>query len=278
MAAVGSRGPSPVPDAAPGGARAELDETSLQGDFAVTIAPEDVPRDLIEGASLIGRWRVTFNADGTYTLGRKDVGPVVTGTFATTGDELTLGDESGVLACVSEDADAHAATYTWRMSENRLLLIAVEEPCARRRLLLTTRALSPYAACPPPTVTGATPVGTPTGIVATPVAEQTEAEIDILLGQLSDCWATRTPDRFIPLLSREFQVALQPDDQGGERRLTLLMGAPLIWERVSEVELIDVTHIRARVRQISGDEIDELPFDFVYEDGTWRWDGIADEP
>jgi hypothetical protein len=248
----------------------------LQGAFAVTIAPEDVPPDLIDGASLIGRWQVAFNADGTYVLGRQDVGPVASGAFATAGDALTLRAESGLLACAGADGAAPEATYTWRLRANRLLLIADEEPCARRRLLLTTRTLAPYAACPPLAL-AATPVATPTGI-ATPVAAVTEADIDTLLSQLSDCWATRAPDRFLPLLGRGFQATLQPGNPAGARRMRLLMAAPLIWERAGDVEIIDASHARARVRQISGDEVDELPFEFVYEDGAWRWDGIAVGP
>src|SRR5215217_7937174 len=73
----------------------------LQGAFAVTIAAEDVPPDLIGGASLIGRWQVSFNADGTYLLDRQDVGPLATGQFTTDGDQLTLHAETGVLACAT---------------------------------------------------------------------------------------------------------------------------------------------------------------------------------
>jgi hypothetical protein len=261
--------------APPGAVQGQDPASALHGEFAVTIALEDVPRDLIEGASLIGRWQITFRPDGAYILGRQDVGPVVTGTFATNGDELTLRDETGILACVADDGAPSDAVYTWRRNAGNLLLIAVTEPCAPRRLLLTTRTLAPFAPCPPPALIQATPAATPPGPVATPVAPLTEAAIDTLLAQLSECWATRAPDRFLPLLSQEFQAALQPGGRDDARRLTLLMGAPLIWERVGPLASRDATHATARVRQISGDEIDELPFLFVYENGAWRWDGIA---
>ena len=253
-------------------------EAVLRGAFAVTIAAEDVPPDLIDGASLIGRWRVTFNADGTYLLGRQDVGMLATGQFQTDGDQVTLRAETGVLACESGEQDDEAATYTWEMTENRLLLIAIDEPCARRRLLLTTRTLSSFEACPPAVRARAAPVGTPAAAIGTPTLAPPERAIDTLLRQLSDCWATRDPDRFLPLLSRDFRARHQPADDDDVRRFTLGMGAPLVWELASDVEVIDATHATASVRQFAGDNVDILRYDFVYEDGAWRWDGMSDSP
>jgi hypothetical protein len=251
---------------------------ALQGEFAVTIAAEDVPPELVDGASLIGRWRVTFNPDGTYLLERQDVGPVASGQFTTDGDRVMLHDETGVLACVPGD-DEGAVTYRWEMTEGRLLLIAIEEPCARRRLLLTTRSLFLFAACPLLASERATPTaGAGRGASTPPAPAPLEPAIDTLLRQMSDCWATRDPDRFLPLLSRDFRATQQPADDDDVRRFTLRMGAPLVWERVSDVELTDATHARASVRQLSGDNIDVLQYAFVYEDGSWRWDGTSDGP
>jgi hypothetical protein len=251
---------------------------ALQGACAVTIAAEDVPPELIDGASLIGRWQVTFNADGTYLLHRQDVGPVATGQFATDGDRVTLRAETGVLACASGEDDEVAA-YHWDMTEERLLLTAIEEPCARRRLLLTTRTLFLFAACPPdPVETAASAAGTPTGDITRPTPAPPAPAIDTLLRQMTDCWATRDPDRFLSLLSRDFRATQQPEDDDDVRRFTLRMGAPLVWERTSDVEVVDATHATASVRQLSGDNVDVLRYDFVYEDGAWRWDGTSDGP
>lgn len=251
---------------------------ALEGAFAVTIAVEDVPPELIDGASLIGRWQVTFNADGTYLLERQDVGPLATGQFTTDGDQLTLRAETGVLACASDEADEVAATYRWELTEERLFLTAVEEPCAKRRLLLTTRTLFLFSACPTETVERAASAATPTGASTPPAPGPLEPEIDTLLRQMSDCWATRDPDRFLPLLSRDFRARHQPADDDDVRRFTLRMGAPLVWERAGDVEVIDATHATASVRQFSGDNVDVLRYDFVYEDGAWRWDGTSDNP
>jgi hypothetical protein len=254
----------------------------LQGEFAVTIAAEDVPPDLIDGASLIGRWHITFSEGGAYVFRRQDVGPLVNGQFETDGDRLTLHDESGVLACAAGQDDGAMALYTWRITGDRLQLVATEEPCARRRLLLTTRTLSLLVACPlqahAQSIASATPAaGASPG--ATPLASNaasTAPLIDDLLRQMSDCWATRDPDRFLPLLSRDFRATQQPADEAGMRRYTLAMGAPLVWERVSEVDLSDATHATASVRQVSGDNVDAVRYRFVFEDGAWRWDGLAD--
>jgi hypothetical protein len=254
-------------------------DVALRGAFAVTIAPEDVPPELIDGASLIGRWRVTFSGDGTYLLERQDVGPLATGQFAADGDLLTLRGETGVLACPPREDDEEAATYHWEMTEERLLLIAVEEPCAKRRLLLTTRTLFLFAACPPRGIESpATTVGTPIGDSTPSAPALPEPAVDTLLRQMSDCWATRDPDRFLALLSQDFRAAQQPDDYDDVVRFTLRMGAPLVWERVSAVERIDATHASASVRQLSGDNIDILRYDFVYQDGAWRWDGTSGGP
>ena len=252
---------------------------ALQGEFAVTIAAEDVPPELVDGASVIGRWRVTFNADGTYELGRQDVGLVASGQFTSDGDRVTLRDETGVLACSSSGDDEAAVTYRWEMTEGRLLLTAIEDPCARRRLLLTTRSLFLFAACPLLASEPATPAaGIPIGGSTPPAPAPPEPAIDTLLRQMSDCWATRDPDRFLPLLSRDFRATQQPDDDDDVRRFTLRMGAPIVWERVSDVELTDATHATASVRQLSGDDIDVVRYEFIYEDGAWRWDGTSDSP
>jgi hypothetical protein len=264
-------------------------ETGLRGEFAVTIATEDVPPDLIDGASLIGRWHITFADDGAYVLGRQDVGPLVNGQFETDGEQLTLQSETGVLACGSAEDDA-TATYTWQITGERLQLVAIEEPCAKRRLLLTTRTLSVFAACPPPgpgnrPAAAATParetIRTAHGDVvsATPATRVAlESAIDHVLRQMSDCWATREPERFLALLSQDFQATQRPEDDDDARRFTLAMAAPIVWDRVSDVDQVDATHATANVRQTVGDNIDVVRYAFVYEDGAWRWDGTADAP
>ena len=54
-------------------------ESSIVGEYTVTIGREDIPTDLADGFSFAGRWIVSFGADGAYTGERQDVGVVVTG-------------------------------------------------------------------------------------------------------------------------------------------------------------------------------------------------------
>jgi hypothetical protein len=274
----------------PGSVMGQEPESRLQGAYAVTIATEDVPQELIGGASLIGRWQITFGADGAYVLERQDVGALVRGQFQVDENRLVLRGETGVTACEAGPENDLAATYEWQIANGRLLLVAVEEPCARRRLLLTTRTLSPFVACPPlpddrggasgdgpPSGMTVVPVGTP--VSATSISSASPAmEIDTLLKQMSDCWATRQPARFLRLLSAEYRTAQTPEDEDAERRFILNMGAPIVWDLAGEVAVIDDTHATATVRQTLGDTVDVVRYAFVFEDGSWRWDGTVADP
>jgi hypothetical protein len=104
------------------------------------------------------------------------------------------------------------------------------------------------------------------------------SEIDTLLKQMSDCWATRQPERFLQLLSAEHRAAQSPEDEDAERRFILNMGAPIVWELTGEVEVVDATRATATVRQTLGDTVDTVQYGFVYEDDAWRWDGTVDTP
>jgi hypothetical protein len=271
----------------PPAAAGQEERETLQGEFGVTIATEDIPPDLVNGPTLIGRWQIVFTADGSYRLERQDVGLVASGHFETDGGRVTLSGETGLLACVPA-AGEETATYEWAIAEDRLQLVAITEPCAVRRHLLTTRTLATSVACPAPALrrTGAAASTPAVERVRPPNAAATaeipqpqavpEAAIDDVLRQMSACWATRQPDHFLPLLSEDFRAELAPDGDDAARRFTLTMAAPLVWELAGEVEVVDPTRATATVRQISGDEVDFVQYVFVFEDGAWRWDGEDD--
>jgi len=270
------------------------EDAELRGEFAVTIAEEDVPQDLINGAALVGRWRIAFNPDGTYALERQDVGPLASGRFLVDGRSLTLTDETGLLACPARGGEPSTATYEWERRDGRLALIAITEPCDSRRLLLTTRLLAGFAPCPtepavatpPPATPAPVPTGpaspldvrpaltTPAAGGGTPTAAPQTAAIDELLARMTACWATGDPQKFLPLLSAEHRATLA-GDADELRRFALTMGAPIVWERVGEIEPVDAGRVVATVRQTSGDEEDFTRYAFVVEDGAWRWDGNA---
>lgn len=267
-------------------AASQNEDVALEGEYAVTIAAEDVPPELIDGASLIGRWRIVFGTDGSYSRGRQDVGTLASGLFEIDNDQVLLVGETGLLACQPGGDGTNDALYAWQVDGDRLQLVAIEEPCAVRRLLLTTRTLSAFVACDPQqSASSGVPVGTPRGgsftgpspTPATPLAADANA-IDELLRRMSSCWATREPVQFLPLLSAAFRAELVPSGEDRERRFALRMGAPIVWDRAGDVETIDTDRIAVAVRQTAGDEVDLLRYAFVFEDGAWRWDGPADEP
>jgi hypothetical protein len=270
----------------PAGVAGEDDERVLEGEFAVTISAEEVPPELINGATLIGRWTITFAADGAYARGRQDVGELATGRFEIDGDRLILNDESGVLACPADDAGG-GAVYGWELAGGQLRLVALEEPCDTRRLLLTTRILDTFVACPPapaleaPTPAAEEPVtararATPAVDGATGAAADPVPAIERLVKQLSSCWATRDPDRFLPLLSEAFAASQSAAGDDDRRRLVLAMASPVVWDQVSDLERHGPTRVSATVRQLSGDYVDYVRYEFVHEGGAWRWDGVAE--
>ncbi len=276
---------------------AQDDTTSIAGDYAVVIGRNDVPRDLPNGPSLLGRWRLTFAEDGTFVLERQDVGPVVTGSYDLDGTRLLITDEGGLLACTvgpDGETDVSSATYQWDVIGERLTLFPIEEHCATRRILLGTREFTPFVACL--TGTSAAPVTTPEPTAESPLSvlrgatppagpvgdvRRIEQEIDALLAQMTACWATGDPTKFLPLLSStflpEFKASLGAANATDAEFIALMtqaMSVPFVFERAGDIDIEDDTHVSAIVRtQIGGSE-DFSRFRFVFEEGAWRWDGI----
>ena len=215
----------------------------VAGVWSASVADTDVPTDIGAGPRLIGRWRIEFREDGSYSGTREDIGEVVAGSWSVEGDTLTITDESGSSSCatpqpgVLDTVDAATGTYRWAREEDRLTFETETDPCQTRELLLTVRPLTVYVPCttepyplgevPPAapsqdelaaTPTGATPEATPVLPDATPVEDSgadesgqapggtvdVEVEIDALLAELSACWATGDPSLVLPLFSEVF--------------------------------------------------------------------------
>jgi hypothetical protein len=278
--------------------------SSLQGDYTIGINKDDVPKDLAGGPSLIGQWRISFKADGTYQMDRLDVGTLVTGTFTVKGNEVTITDTGGLMSCANADAatgdqgDVSAGTYKFTQSEKRLSLTPKDDGCASRKLILGTRELVQYVECLTPVsseVPGATPVaGTPEptlGLLqpaaqSTPESQQPrgappsgtgnlDTAIDNLLDQMTACWATGDPSRFLPLLSKDYEAALRgqfPSEEEFTNNFQAAMQSPIVFERVGEVTSIDATHVTANVKTENG-EATTARFGFILEDGAWKWAG-----
>lgn len=268
----------------------------LTGVFTVTISRDDVPPNLPGGPALAGLWNLTFNGDGTYTLARQDVGPVVTGTFEAGEVNLTFKEWKGIVGCDISPDGGQDVTYAWKKEEDRLTLTPITDTCTERLTLLTTRPLGGYEACTvaprPLTETGAFPTGvSDEALFATPVSspfpasgvaaqeglsEGADAEeaIDSLLRQANGCWATGDPARFLALHSEgviQEIVAVGPLEEFA-RQLRLFMATPLVFERIGDVQLTDPDHAWAYVEVTLGG--DPLPqrIDFVFENGAWLFD------
>ncbi|MFL5761324.1 MAG: hypothetical protein ACJ789_16510 [Thermomicrobiales bacterium] len=279
-------------------------ESDLVGDYAVNIVKDDVPEDVAYGPSVIGQWQIAFKSDGTYTMTRADVGELVSGSFEVDGSEVTLTDEAGLLSCAdvsaSNDpsADVSKGAYTWKIQGDRLALTPKDDGCNTRTLILGTRELDHFVSCQTPggseeivASPEATPIGSPEsdlGILAakqeaSPVASPSnttavEKGIDDLLEQLTACWGTGDPARFLPLLTDTYAQSLLNAGQSQDdllRNLATAMGVPVTYQRAGDVTIIDATHASAIVRTTNGEQEQFIRFRFALVDGKWKLDGPA---
>jgi hypothetical protein len=236
---------------------------------------------------------MTFNADGTFSLARQDVGEVVTGTFEAGEATLTFNEWRGIVGCDIGADGGEPASYAWRQSDDNLTLTTISDTCVERLTLLTTRSLGGFEACAvapraladpfaPASATG--PMATPVAAVtpATGVAAQeglsegadAEEAIDSLLQQANGCWATGDPARFLALHSSRVidEIAFVGPMDEFARQLRLFMATPLVFERIGPVNLIDPEHAWAYVEVTLGGEPLPQRVDFVFEDGAWLID------
>ncbi|MGI8476622.1 MAG: hypothetical protein ACR2OO_09665 [Thermomicrobiales bacterium] len=292
-----------VATGAPGSVGRALGQSGggLEGNFTVTIAKEMIPKDVANGPLLIGRWRIAFNS-GAYEVERLDIGNVVLGTFKVDGDKVTLTDKSGLLSCANASAstgdqgDVSSGSYTWTLDAGHLTLAVDEDKCALRRILLSSAELTSFVACLTAGGGSATPAeATPeadsalTRLLTPPASAEgaatpeagaqgdVQAQIDGLLSQMSACWATGDPAKFLPLLSKGFQTQFLGDTKQAQtsaiQGLAAAMASPIIWERAGELGTTTDAKTSAVVRQTVGTTSTFVRFNFVFEDGAWRWDG-----
>jgi hypothetical protein len=266
---------------------------ALSGVFSVTITSDDIPRNMAGGPALSGLWNMTFNSDGTFSLARQDVGQIVNGTFEAQEATLSFTEWQGLVGCPIAEGD-EPATYAWREEDETLTLTSIDDTCAERLTLLTTRSMGGFEACAvaarplvDPFAPGAdvgdffaTPVAEPlpvTGVAAQEgLSEGADAEeaIDNLLQQANGCWATGDPARFMALHSQAVvdELAFVGPVEDFARQLRLFMATPLVFKRIGPVNLIDPEHAWAYVEVTLGG--DPLPqrLDFVFENGSWLFD------
>lgn len=295
---------------------AQSDE--IAGDYAVTLAYADIPTDVANGSMGIGHWKLTFAPDGTFTMERLDLGVLVSGSYELNGDQLVVTDTDGLLSCSNGDAapggdrNVATATYTYKLDSRNLTLTPKDDPCPLRRVIFSTRAFTFYVAC----LTGGNVAATPEAIEVTPEAEaatplataaadesgldilkdlgatpeaggesvvtpdtEVTAQIDHLLKQMTACWATGDPGRFLPLLSNAFQAQfLSGTEQQNLDALNSLKAAmqlQIIWERAGDIDQTADDQVQAVVRTSAADQEEYTRYIFVKEDGVWHWDGVT---
>ena len=125
---------------------------------------------------------------------------------------------------------------------------------------------------------------------ATPVSEgrnpgnsstSVDGQIDSLLAQLTACWSTGDPTRFLPLLSDGFRESfIGANDQETADMISSLQAAmqvPIVWERAGDVDETGNNSAEAVVRTTAADQEEFVRYLFVLEDGIWKWDGSASE-
>ena len=286
-------------------------DDSPVGQWSVALGRADIPVDIASSMSYVGRWRLGIEADGTYQAERTDVGIVIEGSWTADGNQITFTDESGLLSCANAaaspiiDDDMATGTYTWSRSGKTLTFTQVDDACPGRIILLTTFSFNTYVACSTEPLTSAELLGSPvaggiaeatvappsdeatTGLAVgspsavedasaaspEPLTQTFETEIDSLLGQLTACWASREPERWLPLLSDEFRTALITSDPNFLETLNISMSSPIVWERAGELTILAPNQISAPVKSTVGTEEDFQTFVFIFEDGQWKWNG-----
>jgi hypothetical protein len=275
------------------------------------ISIPDVQRDVANGPSLYGRWQISFRADGTYGAERADlVGELISGTFVVDGNQVTVTDEAGMLSCsnasiVGNVPDAATGVYTWERTDDRLSLVPVEDNCAGRRILFSTRQLTGFSPCATqplalnisasPEAQASPEAEVPPSVEAPPVAEApneatpeasgspeasgpVEAAIDELLSQMTSCWATGQPEYFLPLMTESFRDQFLQSSSGSDpiaELATLMASTPFVWQRTGDVEMVDAANATALVRQAVNNQEDFVRYAFALEDGQWRWNGTG---
>jgi hypothetical protein len=83
-------------------------------------------------AQFNGVWKLNFAADGSYVISKAGQ-RLVLGKATFAGGTVTFHDTSGPASCIGMQA---IGSYRWTISERKLQLKPMREPCAGRRFVL----------------------------------------------------------------------------------------------------------------------------------------------
>lgn len=250
----------------------------------------DVGATVVSGSWTVDGDQITFtDEDGLLSCSNAAAAPIIddsvdTGTYTwvRSGKTLTLtrADDAcpgRVILLTTFSFSTYVACTTAPMSMAEILGSPMASPIAEE----------PVVSASPEAVTSVlTPAASPAAIgTSEPTAELTSSaspdaaslsfagEIDDLLAQLTACWASRDPERWLPLLSTEFRDALIQSDPNFLETLTISMSSPIVWERSGDITIEAPNQISCIVKSTVGTEEDYQKFVFVFEDGQWKWNG-----
>lgn len=119
-------------------------DTLIRGSYVASAAPPDTSLDIFAGWTL----RLT---DRSYTLHRDTVA-LFEGEYRIAADTLFVAAETGLPLVACSDTLDTEGTYIWTHEDDRLRLIAVEDPCERRRTQFEMSAYVPGMTSAPPVI------------------------------------------------------------------------------------------------------------------------------
>lgn len=113
-------------------------QSGLAGAYKTTLTAADLPGAPPGAAEkLSGNWTVSFAADGTFSV-KQDADEHVKGTYTSSGDQFTLTDTGGDLACLGDDT---RGVYRMTRSGTSVKFTTVkDDACAGRAGVLTAKA------------------------------------------------------------------------------------------------------------------------------------------
>lgn len=261
----------------------------INGDGTYEAARSDV------GVVVTGSWavdgdRITFTDEsGILSCSNPAAAPIITGDMTAGTYTWVRNDKSLTLTRVDDACpgrvillttfpfSTYVACTTEPMSMAELLGSPVATPIVEepQKPGATPLPASPIAVVSDQPTASPGAVGPPLPIAGSPAPVKAgfEPEIDNLLSQMTACWATRDPARWLPLLSNEFRAALIQSDPNFLETLTISMSSPIVWERSGEITIEAPNQISCIVKSTVGTEEDFQRFVFVFEDGQWKWNG-----
>lgn len=259
------------------------------GDLTVSLDESVLAANSSHGPELRGRWTLSLNDDGTFTLARADAGIVAVGNYSAAPASLQFTRWDGIVGCQIAEGDP-AARYAWTVDGQRIAFTSVNDTCSDRVVLLTSRQFGSLAACEATRPQQNDPFAFPDE-AETPDAGQVQiqgvtaqegyseeaeldAVVDTLLRQAGGCWDASDVEGFMALHSQgvQSQIAMMGPPEPFNSELEAFMQRPLHLERIGAVHLGDADRAWVYVEvDLDGQALPQR-VNLVRESGVWLLD------